>query len=261
MNLNLGDTRLIIAECRKRGLLRNQCAYVLATAFHETGGKMKPIAENLNYSAEGLRKTFPKYFSAADAQAYARKPSKIANRAYANRLGNGPESSGDGWKYRGRGYPQITGRANYRKYGLENRPDDALKTEVAIEVMLDGMIHGRFTGKKLSDYITLAKSDFVNARKIINAMDKADKIANYAENYDDDLMDIGYGFEDIPAAPEPVKEEPKYIPVPEPTKEEVKKAVKPPIFTILTGLIVSAAVVFWTWLVSLPCNLLGLFCQ
>lgn len=71
--------------------------------------------ENLNYSAEGLIKTFGKYFKGgvAEAQAYARKPERIANRVYANRMGNGNEASGDGWKFKGRGYIQLTGKENY----------------------------------------------------------------------------------------------------------------------------------------------------
>lgn len=76
-------------------------------------GQLRAVEENLNYSAQGLLKTFPKYFNATTATAYARQPQKIANRVYANRLGNGNEASGDGWKYRGRGLIQITGRSNY----------------------------------------------------------------------------------------------------------------------------------------------------
>ena len=82
--------------------------------------------ENLNYSADGLLKTFPKYFkSRTEADAYARQPQKIANRVYANRMGNGNEASGDGWKYRGRGFIQLTGKENYAafsKYDLCTEP-------------------------------------------------------------------------------------------------------------------------------------------
>jgi putative chitinase len=70
-------------------------------------------SENLNYSASGLLKVFPKYFTAEQAKLYERKPEKIANRVYANRLGNGDEASGDGWEYRGRGLIQVTGKFNY----------------------------------------------------------------------------------------------------------------------------------------------------
>ena len=75
---------------------------------------MSAVSENLNYSAEGLLATFPKYFSEAEAQQYARRPPAIANRVYASRYGNGNEASGDGWRYRGRGLVQITFHDNYQ---------------------------------------------------------------------------------------------------------------------------------------------------
>lgn len=76
------------------------------------------FVENLNYSASGLVKTFPRYFSAQTAKLYAKNPQKIANRVYASRNGNGPESSNDGWNYRGRGLIQLTGRENYHNAAL-----------------------------------------------------------------------------------------------------------------------------------------------
>lgn len=88
----------------------------LAQTAHESAG-FRRVLENLNYSAAGLRKTFAKYFTPAQAELYAHRPEQIANRVYANRMGNGNESSGDGWLYRGRGLLQITGRTNYAACG------------------------------------------------------------------------------------------------------------------------------------------------
>lgn len=92
-------------------------AAFLAQCGHESAG-FSTLKENLNYSADGLNNTFPKYFKNAgrDATQYARNPEKIANVVYANRMGNGDEASGDGWKYRGRGPIQLTGKDNYRAF-------------------------------------------------------------------------------------------------------------------------------------------------
>lgn len=90
-------------------------AHFLAQCGHESGG-FKFISENLNYSADGLGKIFGKYFHGAEADAYARKPEKIGARVYANRMGNGDEASGDGYKFRGRGYIQLTGKDNYTAF-------------------------------------------------------------------------------------------------------------------------------------------------
>jgi predicted chitinase len=90
--------------------------HYLAQVFHESGN-LRHREENLNYSADGLLKVFPKYFKTRqDAVAYAYRPQAIANRVYANRMGNGSEASGDGWRFKGRGYIGTTGRANYKAY-------------------------------------------------------------------------------------------------------------------------------------------------
>jgi putative chitinase len=102
-------------------------AAFMAQTAHESGG-YRAIKENLNYKAASLCKVWPKYFPNMDvANAYANQPEKIANRAYANRMGNGPEESGDGWKFCGRGLIQLTGKDNYTRYAqsLEISVDEA----------------------------------------------------------------------------------------------------------------------------------------
>lgn len=90
-------------------------AHFLAQAGHESGG-FKALNENLNYGAKGLLGTFKKYFTPDTAALYERKPEKIANLVYANRMGNGDKASGDGYRFRGRGYIQLTGKDNYSAF-------------------------------------------------------------------------------------------------------------------------------------------------
>jgi len=104
----------------------SRVAAFLAQCAHESG-EFKFIQENLNYKAESLCRVWPRYFPNMDvAKAYAHKPEMIANRAYANRMGNGPEESGDGWKFCGRGLIQLTGRSNYQAFAdsIETAIDD-----------------------------------------------------------------------------------------------------------------------------------------
>jgi putative chitinase len=115
-------------------------AAFMAQCGHESGG-FTIMQENLNYSAKGLVGTFKKYFpTEAAAKLYERRPEMIANRVYANRMGNGDEASGEGWYFRGRGIVQITGKNNYTKCSqslfesnvLVENPDLLLETEYAI---------------------------------------------------------------------------------------------------------------------------------
>lgn len=144
-------------------------AYLLATVKHETADTMQPITEY------GGRKYFDKYDTGKLAKA----------------LGNTPEADGDGFKYRGRGYVQITGRANYAKAGdwlkidLINNPDLALQPTIAAQILVRGCCNGWFTGKKLSDYLP---GDYVNARRVVNGTDKADLIAGYARGFEAALV-------------------------------------------------------------------------
>jgi len=129
--------------CPKYGINSpTRMAAFLAQIAHESGG-FTALQENLNYKAQGLVGTFRKHFPTLDiAEQYAGRPEAIANRAYAGKNGNGPESSGDGWRYRGRGLIQITGRNNYAACSrsiykdeavLLNNPDYLATTIVAVQ--------------------------------------------------------------------------------------------------------------------------------
>jgi len=142
-------------------------AYMLATVKHECADTWQPIVER------GPRSYFDKY-----------EPGTALGR----RLGN--TEPGDGYRYRGRGYVQITGRANYARMttvlclapdaDLVADPEQALRPAIAYQVMSVGMRQGLFTGKKLADYIVPGQADYRNARRIINGLDQADRIAQYA---------------------------------------------------------------------------------
>lgn len=137
-------------------------AYMLATIFHETAGTFQPIHEY------GSTAYFNKRYG----------PSTKVGKS----LGN--TKAGDGARYAGRGYVQLTGRRNYRKFGIEDTPDDAMKPDVAFRILSEGMTGGSFTGKKLSDYINASGADYVNARRIINGTDRAGMVAGYAKSFE-----------------------------------------------------------------------------
>lgn len=107
-------------------LTTNQAAHFFGQCAHESGN-FTVFSENLNYSDKGLVGTFHKYFpTIASTAGYARNPEKIANKVYASRMGNGPEASGDGWKFRGRGPIQLTGKGNYEAFAAAIRRPDVL---------------------------------------------------------------------------------------------------------------------------------------
>ncbi len=146
-------------------------AYMLATIKHECADTFQPITER------GAKSYFDKY---------------ELGTSLGKTLGN--TVKGDGYLYRGRGYVQITGRANYQRMteklaliGDEDlilHPDAALHPDIAYRIMSFGMRTGSFTGKKLSDYINATKCDYTNARRIINGTDKAATIKGYAVNFE-----------------------------------------------------------------------------
>lgn len=117
------------AAMKKWGIATpRRCAAFLAQCAHESCG-FRVLSENLNYSAQGLLKVFPRRVTGYDAPKLARNPEAVANHVYSNRLGNGPKESGDGWRFRGRGFIQLTGRSNYTAFAKDsgidcvNQPD------------------------------------------------------------------------------------------------------------------------------------------
>lgn len=165
----------IIQNVQKAGIQTdNQLAMFIAQCAHESAGFQK-FQENLNYSSEGLRKTFPKYFPGTTSQKYGYIKNKagvivqkadqagIANIVYANRMGNGPSASGDGWKYRGRGVVQLTGKDNYTRFQkwlgdpeILSNPDKILSS--AKLIVLTGVFFwdvNKLQG--ISDFVLLTK--------------------------------------------------------------------------------------------------------
>lgn len=140
----------------------------IAQCGHESAG-FTVMSENLNYSADGLNKIFPKYFVKAgrDAAAYARNPEKIANVVYASRMGNGDTASGDGWKHRGRGYIQLTGKDNYTKFAaaVGKSVDEAVKYLDTVKGALESALWF-WKANKLND--TADKNDITAMTKKIN---------------------------------------------------------------------------------------------
>lgn len=189
MNLELGDTRLIIDECKRYGCLRNQAAYILATAFWETARTMKPVRE-------ALAKTDQQAINRLES-AWKKGRLKWVKKPYWR----------DGWF--GRGYVQLTHKANYQnaeeKLGLPftSNPALALESGPASRVLVWGSMEGWFTSKKIGDYITLNKSNFRAARRVINGTDKASQIAKIARDYDAALEAEGYGVSDVKPIPQP----------------------------------------------------------
>ncbi len=170
-------------------------AYMLAT-----GGTTQPVTEDLNYSAARLTEVWPSRFpTIASAKPFARNPRKLANKVYGGRMGNAAPD--DGWLYRGRGLPQITGKENYEKFGLAKTPEKAAEMPTAVRILFDGMIGGMFTGRKLADYFNQVDNNLVGARKIVNGVDKAKLIAGYYRNFLDaiEASRIAAKADDVPA--------------------------------------------------------------
>lgn len=165
-------------------------AYVLATTYHETAGTMAPVIE-ANWLSKAAREKY--YFRMYDI--HGARPAK------AKELGN--IYPGDGVKFCGRGFPQVTGRDNYRKLSrllgidLEANPDRLLETEIAAQATIIGMVTGLFTGKDLDDTLPrdterASVEQYKQSRRIINGTDKDDEIAIVADVFEEGLVQGGY---------------------------------------------------------------------
>lgn len=152
-------------------------AYGLATDRHETGAKMQPVRENMNYTTIAqIRKTWPSRFPTDEsARPYVKNPKALAIKVYGGRMGNDPAPSTDGWDYRGDGLPQLTGKEMFLKFGVQPGMDLA----TSVEVMFKGMIGGLFTGRKLSEFFNASTENPEGARAIINPDSNGPKVANY----------------------------------------------------------------------------------
>ena len=168
-------------------------AHFFAQLDHESN--LEPTRENMNYSANRLLAVFPKYFNKTTAADYARKPQAIANRVYANRMGNGNEASGDGWKYRGGGYLQHTGENEYQilsdNLGVDyvSNPSLLLNEADAMLAAIDG-----WNRRKLNIYADRdnldAVSDIINLGRLTNRVgdangfaDRKAKLAKYKKEF------------------------------------------------------------------------------
>lgn len=187
----VSGTESILDEAAGRSVPLRHLAYILATAYHETAHTMQPIHER------GAVAYFNKY-----------EPGTKIGRDLGNAI------KGDGFRFRGRGYVQLTGRTNYvrasnkLKTDFVSEPDRALEPRLAAAIMFTGMAEGWFTTKKLTDYILGTKADYIGARRIINGTDKAKLIAGYAVAFERALTAAGYTADMQPA--------PKPVPAPQP---------------------------------------------
>lgn len=150
------------------GLTTFQVAHFMGQAHVESAG-FTTAYENLNYSAEGLLATFPKYFDKKTAVQYARKPEAIANRAYANRMGNGNEASGMGYKFRGRGALQLTGYNNYKLFSDFVKKDVTKFPDlVAEEFFLESAIFYFRTNNLFTKCVDVSEKTMVGVSRAVN---------------------------------------------------------------------------------------------
>lgn len=257
-------------------LTNAEVAYCMATTYHEVGPTLQPKRESLNYSVDGLLKTFSrKRISEADARRLGRKNGEpalpvarqreIANILYGGEWGRknlGNTQPNDGWDFRGGGFAQTTGRANFKRisamvgYDLTKDPEAIVRPEIAVTALIKAMKSGTYTGKRLSDYDL--PQQFSSARAIINADGATNgaKIARHATaflNALDAAKRVPSALEPYVPVPKPEPVVPAPVPVPPPAAPAPKAAgILATIFVLITTT--------WVWLSGLPCQWFNLFC-
>lgn len=179
----------ILTRLDAKRIMLEQAAYILGTAYHESD----------------RFRTMEEYASGA---------------AYEGRKTLGNTEPGDGRRFKGRGFVQITGRRNYTDWAkrlgvdLVGNPALAARLDHAVTILIDGMMLGTFTGKKLPDYVAGTKKDYVGARRVVNGTDRAAMIAIYARAFEKALLEAGYSVST--ASPAPTKPSPAPAPQPKP---------------------------------------------
>ncbi len=146
-------------------------SHFLAQCAHESGGFTRTV-ENLNYSAAGLLRVFPKYFTRRQAFQYEHKPVRIGSRVYANRMGNGNEASGEGYKYRGRGYIQLTGKDNYKLLNPEVAEDIVANPNLIADKYPLLSAAWYWKGRGLNERSDLGVGEVANITLIVNGGNK-----------------------------------------------------------------------------------------
>ncbi|MDG3089242.1 DUF4376 domain-containing protein [Vibrio hannami] len=201
----------IIAECVAQGADLGQTAYILATAYGETGGRMQPVEESLWYRAPRIKQVFSKSRRQGLApEVLAGNPRLLANTVYGGAWGRknlGNTEPGDGWKFIGRGIGQITGRRNYAKWGarlgvdLIKLPEAMMHRELSTKALVRPMLEGWATGHKLSDFVDGPHRDYHKARRVWNGNFEAGKYAGYAVAFERALAEAGYDHRKPPPRP------------------------------------------------------------
>jgi len=213
-------TEAILDEAERRGTPLRHLAYILATAYHETGGQVQPVKETVYASSKDRNPSDATVINRLETAWKAGKLPWVRTPYWRK------DSDGKSWF--GRGLVQITHKVNYQKLGLligvdlVKDPSKALDLDTAVHILFTGMELGSFTGKALKDYIADSRADYEGARRIVNSTDKAVLIAGYAYDFEKALTDAGYKA----SAPVPKLAEPIITTVP--TPEPPPLAITPP---------------------------------